>query len=213
MIKIENLADYNYQKILCILACVYGDPHIVTLDGHKYTFNGKGEFTLIETSTSRFTLQGRMEQAVDASGEMAPGTVFTAIVAKEENTNTSVQFEVISNNLQAVVNSQDRVSFDDITVQEFGNVTMIQKERNNISAYFSEGANIEIKVENGLISVMMVSLPESMKGTTHGLMGTFNGIISDDLIPKSQEEPIPLDSSITDIHNQFGLSCELENHL
>ena len=185
----------------------------MTLDGHKYTFNGKGEFTLIETSISRFTLQGRMEQAVDASGEMAPGTVFTAIMAREENTNTSVQFEVISNTLQAVVNSERRVSFVNIIVQEFGSVTLILEERNHISAYFSEGVNIEIKVENGLISLMLVSLPESMKGTTRGLMGTYNGIISDDLIPKSQEEPIPLDSSITDIHNQFGLSCELENHL
>ena len=181
----------------------------MTLDGHKYTFNGKGEFTLIETSTSRFTLQGRMEQAVDASGEMAPGTVFTAIVAREENTNTSVQFEVISNNLEVVVNSDQRVRFDDISMQVFEKVTLTLKGRNNISAHFSEGVNIEIKVENGLISVMLVSLPESMKGTTRGLMGTFNEIISDDLIPKSQEEPISLDSSITDIHNQFGLSCEL----
>ena len=32
------------------LARTRGDPHLVTLDGHKYTFNGRGEFTLTETS-------------------------------------------------------------------------------------------------------------------------------------------------------------------
>ena len=32
----------------------------MTLDLHKYTFNGKGEFVLIETNDESFTLQGRM---------------------------------------------------------------------------------------------------------------------------------------------------------
>lgn len=36
---------------------MFGDPHMVTLDGLKYTFNGKGEFTLIETTNNSFSLQ------------------------------------------------------------------------------------------------------------------------------------------------------------
>ena len=59
---------------------MYGDPHIVTLDGFKYTFNGKGEFTLIETVDNSFTLQGRMLEATDPDGSLVPATVFTAIV-------------------------------------------------------------------------------------------------------------------------------------
>ena len=39
---------------------MFGDPHLLTLDGHQYTFNGRGEFILIETRDDRFTLQGRM---------------------------------------------------------------------------------------------------------------------------------------------------------
>ena len=31
----------------CPVACVCGDAHLVMLDGYKYTFNGKGEFTLV----------------------------------------------------------------------------------------------------------------------------------------------------------------------
>ena len=55
----------------------------MSLDGHKYTFKGKGEFTLVETQDATFTLQGRMEQAQDSDGVQAPGTVFTSIVARQ----------------------------------------------------------------------------------------------------------------------------------
>ena len=74
---------------------MYGDPHIVTLDGHKYTFNGKGEFTLVETHDDSFTLQGRMEQAVGGNGT-ATGTVFTSIVAQqvEGGVERRVEFQV-----------------------------------------------------------------------------------------------------------------------
>ncbi len=57
---------------------------------------------------------------------------------------------------------------------------------------------------------MLVSLPESLKGMTSGLMGTFNGIVSDDLIPRFQDKSLPLDSSIEDIHTTFGLTCKLQ---
>ena len=46
-------------------AWAWGDPHITTLDGRTYTFNGWGEYILLEhltdltNSTIGFTLQGR----------------------------------------------------------------------------------------------------------------------------------------------------------
>ena len=46
----------------------YGDPHIRTLDGFQYTFNGLGEYILIETTHGNFTLQGRTAKARDDNG-------------------------------------------------------------------------------------------------------------------------------------------------
>ena len=43
---------------------MFGDPHFVTFDGFNYTFNGMGEFTMVEESRSGFELQGRTEQAI-----------------------------------------------------------------------------------------------------------------------------------------------------
>lgn len=192
---------------IMILACVYGDPHIVTVDGHKYTFNGKGEFTLIETEDNVFALQGRMEQVLDLEGNSAPGTVFTAIVAQLIDAGTSVQFQVERDGLQVLLNGEI-VAFDDVPELKFGNVGLLSKGNETVVAVFSIGVSITIKVENGIISVMLVGLPESMRRKTKGLMGTFNGIISDDLIPKGIAKSIPLESSLEDIHNLFGITCE-----
>ena len=50
--------------MLCsFTAATFGDPHFVTFDNLQYTFNGKGEFTMVEVPFYKFELQGRTEQA------------------------------------------------------------------------------------------------------------------------------------------------------
>ena len=66
----------------------YGDPHIRTLDGFQYTFNGLGEYTLIETTHGNFTLQGRTAKARDANGTETDATVFSAFAAKDIDSDT-----------------------------------------------------------------------------------------------------------------------------
>ena len=74
----------NYEINIAILYCtaeVIGDPHIITLDGFKYTFNGKGEFLLIDHMDGRFTLQGRMiDVPTVTSFSSNIATVFSAVV-------------------------------------------------------------------------------------------------------------------------------------
>ena len=46
------------------IAWGWGDPHITTLDGGTYTFNGWGEYVLLQVmppnNGNKFTIQGRM---------------------------------------------------------------------------------------------------------------------------------------------------------
>ena len=84
---------YSFIVVSSSPAIVRGDPHIVTLDGLEYTFNGKGEFSLIVTPDDSFTLQGRMVEATDANGTSVPATVFSAIVGRQSNSD-AVQFEI-----------------------------------------------------------------------------------------------------------------------
>ena len=184
----------------------------MTLDGHKYTFNGKGEFTLIETDGDVFTLQGRMEQAVDPDGLPVLGTVFTAIVARQTDTMTSVQFQVEGDGLQVLVNGEV-VTFGDMSVLEYDHTILRNKGNDSVLVAFPVGASVEAKVENGIISIMSVNLPESMRRKTRGLMGTFDGITIDDLIPKDGVRSIPLDSTLEDLHNSIGVTCKHERLL
>ena len=188
--------------------CVYGDPHIITLDLFKYTFNGKGEFILIKTNDQSFTLQGRMIEATDGNGNSAPGTVFSAIVAKQNDSDT-VQFELNADiKLITLINGEE-IDFEIVKIQEFNNVTVIYNDNNTFSATFSSGAYLQVQELNGFIAVLFVGLPEQYKGKTNGLMGPYNGDISDDLTSR-EGSPIPLNSSIQTIHEQLGLTCETE---
>ncbi len=167
---------------------------------------------MIETSDNSFTLQGRMDTILNSDGTPTPGTVFTALVAREESTNTTVQFNLQNNGAQVHVNHRI-INFGDVNSEIIKeNVTVASNEGKSISAVFKLGAKMEINVENGIISVMLITLPSSLKGKTRGLMGTFNDDTSDDLVPKSKEKAIPSNSSLEDIHYMFGMTCEYCNN-
>ena len=149
-----------------------------------------------------------MIEVNDSNGNSAPGTVFSAIVAKQNDSDT-VQFELTTDiKLIALVNGEE-ASFEDIKSQRFNNVTVTYNDNNTFSATFSSGAYLKVQELNGFIAVLIVGLPERYKGTTSGLMGSYNGDISDDLTPRGGP-PIPLNSSLQTIHEELGLTCELE---
>ena len=196
-------------------AFIFGDPHVITLDGLQYTFNGKGEFTLIETVNEIFTLQGRMvEVETNLNPDEvfvgdAPATVFSAIVGKQTDSDT-VQFTIgeidrIFTTVNGVI-----VNFEMLTEQFFENVVVADRGR-TYTATFSSGAHIEVQSANGFISLLLVSLPNKFINMARGLMGSFNGDIHDDLAPKIGDDtgnPISINSSLEEIHYQFGITCK-----
>ena len=187
----------------------FGDPHLVTLDGHKYTFNGKGEFILVETTDEGFILQGRMVEqprSNDSNQTISGGTVFGAFVAKENNSDT-VQFEINQEGLVALVNG-DLVDFGMVVSQRFANVTVSDNGNGTLSADFTSGNSIQVTERNGIISDILITISNKYFNRTRGLLGQFNGDTTDDLRPANSSVPLPLDSSPEMIHYRFGLTCE-----
>ena len=195
-------------KLLSV-ARAFGDPHLVTLDGYKYTFNGKGEFVLVETMGEGVTLQGRMVEAQkgnDSNQTISGGTVFGAFVAKESNSDT-VQFELDQQRLVALVNGET-VNFGMLLTQRFVNVTVSDNGNGTLSADFISGTSIQVTERNGIISDILITIPNEYFNRTRGLLGQFNRNPSDDLRPANSSVPLPLNSSLEMIHYEFGLSCE-----
>ena len=181
---------------------------MVTLDGHKYTFNGKGEFTLVESLNDDFLIQVRFTEPNERSefaGEN--GTVITALVAQQRGSDV-VQFEIINGKLVTFVNG-DEVDFSELNELKFRNLTLASKENQTLFATLSSGLSVTVKDSGFLISDVAITLPYEYYRKTQGLMGPFNGDTSDDLLPKGLNVSIPLSSSLRDIHYHFGLTCKI----
>ena len=202
--------SHNYACFLSIvifIGFIFGDPHIVTLDGHQYTFNGKGEYTYLETVDGFFVSQSRMEQAMGINGTITQATVFTAIVAKT-NTSDVVQIEVVNGSEVEVLVNRVAVDFSVAVRQQYFDVAVTQQVNGTVTVTFVGGYFMEVGAENGILSLIKFSLPESARGRTRGLLGNNNGDDSDDFIPRHASEPLPVSSTLEEIHNQFGVSCE-----
>ena len=61
---------------LCPLATGFGDPHMITLDGVQYTFNGYGEYHILQIAGPEFDLQGRMQPLVNEDEIETRATVY-----------------------------------------------------------------------------------------------------------------------------------------
>ena len=189
---------------------MFGDPHLVTLDGHKYTFNGHGEFTLIQSLDKSLTIQVRMTEPLtnNASNQtlVGSGTVISAIVAKHIDSDT-VQFGLTDDRLVAIVNG-DEVDFSEISQLQFTNLTVTDKGNRTLSAVLAAGATITVQENNNFLSDLAVTLSDNYYRSTHGLLGNYNGKKEDDLQPSNVSASLPLNATLEEIHYRFGLTCK-----
>ena len=155
-----------------------------------------------------FILQGRMvaPPSFTSNETTLSGSVFSALVAKEENADT-VQFEIVEQGLVSLVNGRI-VDFSVLPSQSFVNVTLSGYGNNTISASFLSGATISVTGRNQIITDIVVTLPDTFRHTTQGLLGQFNGDPTDDLLPRNNSISLPLNASLETIHYNFGLTCK-----
>eukprot|EP00105_Crassostrea_gigas_P037421 XP_019921569.1 PREDICTED: fibrillin-1 isoform X2 [Crassostrea gigas] len=104
----------------------FGDPHIVTLDGKNYTFNGYGEYTMLKISKAsiQFDLQARTDLATRANGTNINATIFSAFVAQDQ-TGSKLQIEMSRDKTKMLV----RIDGRDMT-RAFGNTSYVLLNQN-----------------------------------------------------------------------------------
>ena len=195
--------------MIIIIARMFGDPHIVTLDGYQYTFNGNGEFILAETLDGLFILQGRMTEPVlstssESLNTTIRGTSFEALAMKEGD-NPTVQLEIADSELRVLVDG-DRIDFSAVSEQRFSNVTITDVGNSTFTVRFTSGASVTVTKFYTILTNILVTLPEHF--TTRGLLGQFNGDPNDDLLPQNNPVPLPANATIENIHYDFGITCE-----
>ncbi|XP_055957125.1 fibrillin-1-like isoform X3 [Patella vulgata] len=162
---------------------VFGDPHINTLDGKTFVFNGLGEYTLMRTTTEDFVLQGRTDRAETANGTLSNATIFSAFAVRDDN-GTTFQVELDQNKTGLIIYGNGRdftSSFNEISdfTYESGGALSISRNGTKVTAVFSSGISLTVTPGLKLLTISC-TVPEDYMNSTRGLMGNFNNDVNDD---------------------------------
>lgn len=202
--------DFNLFRDLSSIAWFAGDPHIKTLDGKQYTFNGLGEYTLASVRNGYFVVQARTSQAIINGTQSAQATVFTAFAAKQNESDTvQATLDLIKNHFAISVNGNISLLMSDLSInqtREFKNVDLSLSRNGSLIVAYSSGISLEVTPLAGMINIA-VNIPSIYKGQTRGLLGVWNGNIDDDFT-RPDESVVNINASESQIFYQFGQKCK-----
>ncbi|NXA31101.1 MUC4 protein, partial [Eudromia elegans] len=188
----------------------FGDPHITTLDGLTYTFNGLGDFVLLMASDARtsFILQGRTAQTGTAQA-----TNFVAFAAQYNSTNTTVvewtlgsQGEIqILLNYKPVLFSYSK----NMDANIYYSPGVLVVNASSITVVFDGAVAISVLDTSGILSVVC-TLPDRYLNATKGLLGVWDHNPAGDFqMPNGTS--IPTNSSEEEIFG-YGMTWAVGDH-
>ncbi|XP_062579175.1 uncharacterized protein LOC134241103 [Saccostrea cucullata] len=194
----------------------FGDPHITTLDGKNYTFNGYGEYTMMKINTSEMTfdLQARTDLASTENGTTTNATIFSAFVAQDQ-TGSKVQVEMSRDKKGMIIKGNEidlTTKFDNANYSFLTQNLSLRWQNQSISATFLN-SGITIKVSIGKRFLICETLVNEMyKTRTLGLMGNFDGNATNDFI-LPDGTVLSENETKTErlIFNNFGQKWSVEN--
>ena len=132
---------------------------------------------------------GRTERPLNTDGELTNATVFSAFAFKTNDSDSGqiVYDDSVSGNLSITISFRNS-SCRNYTIEDFNeglDFTGMSIERsdvnnNTIVVSFPSGFSIEVTPGIKLLQ-LSVSAPDDLMNNTEGLLGTFNGVKTDDL--------------------------------
>ncbi|XP_077592962.1 sushi domain-containing protein 2 [Stigmatopora nigra] len=164
-------------------AVVFGDPHLITLDGVRYSFNGKGEYVLLTSPGRRLSVQGRTEPVRPS----AKACVLSSVAAREASSDV-LEVRLVDGELQ-VLRNQERLPFSEQSWMDLDGVFVFSPCAANVTLMFPSGAGVEARLRRGTLTATVL-LPEEFRNATRGLLGNWNGEGGDDLVPAQGGEAV-----------------------
>ena len=207
---------------LALSARNFGDPHFDTFDGLRYTFNGKGEFWLVQTTDDSVNIQVRLTP-VQGGG----ATIISAVAVQfEDSSNSAAQARISGGSVEVeiggVAYTADDVENttnidangnivevgDDVTALQ-NVVFLLQKDSDSSGIVISSlnGISATVRLQGSTALSVSASLNiRAAENTTRGLLGVINGDESDDFtLPDGTS--ININSTEENVYNNFGREC------
>lgn len=196
------------------------------MDNQNFTFNGVGEYVLLDTPTALgFKVQARLQPF----SSNITGTVISAIGVKlgslptvqvsAENGQLRLhvggdRYELSTSDSPLIVGASGVVSTDltgglpgGAMETDDEQVSVRMEDPAGIVVSTGQAASISVSLQAGFLGIS-VSLPEGFVGVTSGLLGNFNGDPDDDFMVRNGDV-VMASSSEREIYTQFGLQCKL----
>ncbi|XP_045194321.2 sushi domain-containing protein 2-like [Mercenaria mercenaria] len=185
-----------------------GDPHLVTLDGKSYSFNGVGDFYLVTDQNSSIVIQVRAEPARDNNGELQNATVFSSIAVAMPLSSDTVEIRKTGEGSEVLVNSAPFTTTKSTTSQ-FQNISLLHNDDGSFLIVLEPvSVSVTVEVTPDLLNIIVLIGEDSLKGEILGLLGNYNGNSSDDFIARNRTM-LRSSSSMRDIHFDFGLTWKV----
>ncbi|CAD5120106.1 DgyrCDS8684 [Dimorphilus gyrociliatus] len=199
----------------------FGDPHVQTLDAFTYTFNGLGEYSLIEAD--EFDIQARTYRVTNENtGELAFATSYAAYVARDKGASHGFQIQLnkTNNGLTLFKLDSSKLATDITkTFMDTKDGELVKDISDDFSLTKNSATEVEVTLSTSGVTLTFTynngqvdysaGIPQIFRGKTRGLMGNFDGDKTNDLVPKNGSIHISVNASQEEIFKQFGETWRL----
>lgn len=163
---------------------VLGDPHFITFDGLRYTFNGRGEYYLVSSPDRELSVQARTEQVKLENGALANATRLSSVAMKEKASDV-IEVRLTEGDVQ-VLRNHKILSFSEQRWMDLHGVFVFVPSLLNVTVIFASGAGVEVRLHEGTMAATVL-LPAEFFNQTQGLLGLMNSDLADDLMTQRGE--------------------------
>ena len=203
----------------------WGDPHFDSFDGLGYTFNGKGEFWLVQTTDSSISIQVRLTPTANETATFISAAAIQfdgGVPANAYIENNAVVVEISGQMFTredventTYVGSDGTVYDLDLmagsnSINQLQNVSLILDQDDPGISISNVMGSLSVTVSlqaEGALSVSSDLSGSAFQDNTRGLLGVINGDTADDFtLPNGTL--IDVNSTEEEIYYNFGLACE-----
>ncbi|MGB3508184.1 MAG: VWD domain-containing protein [Microcoleaceae cyanobacterium] len=180
----------------CGISTVFGDPHLITFDGGRLSFQAVGEFIQTKSSDGKFEVQGRYKQV----GPNASLVDAIAIKLGQDRVGIYAQ-----QNPPLRVNGKSVTVEDSLLNLDGGGQIYRDGSTYMIISPSGEGVRVQRISAGGGSLTFEMTMPKSRQNQVSGLLGNFNGDSSDDIKTRSGEV-LPSNPNYEQLYKVFGNS-------